>query len=157
MDARELKADEWRIVQEGSEMSGKAKRRAQIILEKLAQLFNDRSPEAVGDIRLRQIGEDVLRYQFECEYGFGRFVPGWRVDDAHREVVCELIFERQTFDELDRVRWQPCLCVVVSGQRAWAIKSKVEEPSDIANWPPEDRLFALGMMLKYAVINGPVE
>lgn len=157
MDARELKADEWRVVQGGSEMSGKAKRRAQVILEKLAEVFNDQAPEAVIDIRLTQRGEDALRYDFECEYGAGRFVPGWGIDDGSHEIVCELVFERKIHDELDRVRWQPCLCVVVSGRSIWKIKSKIAEPSDIANWPAEDRLFALGMMLKYVVINGPVQ
>lgn len=155
MALREPTTNEWRLAQGAYEYAPRIERTALVILQALAEKFNDKAVGGVDDLKFTEREGAGLAYDVQCAYGVGRIRFAWTKPSHSLEMLGELRFERKAIDAFERTHWEHCLSVYLPVGSRWYTTGGNDEEV-IRDWSTEDKYFALGMMIKYGIMVGPL-
>ncbi|MEJ7804854.1 MAG: hypothetical protein WKG03_02895 [Telluria sp.] len=157
MEFRTVGRDELRPLTQSPEYAKAILARTTAFLLGLGATFNGKENGNIVGLSIAPSESGRELALVDSPYGKARFVFEWHVDE--REPIGRLILQRQQFDNMDRVFWEPVWGVYITGFEGMYVQKGVAAPEGL-NSAMEDNVrkgfLEIGMVMMLAIIKGPL-
>lgn len=153
MEFRLVTYEEFDQVRNLDNAARQIRRRTQNLIGKLAAEFNGNAPGGFGGIEFAALDNPRVVGTAKTAFGNGRIRLEWTHDG--NELLGRIVVDRETFDQLDRVIWEPVFAVSIRENAGWGPLDKTAAPPNYLD-DPTHRDWALGASIAYSILKGPV-
>jgi hypothetical protein len=130
------------------------RRKLKALVEYLGKQFNGDDPGGISGVEFAYLESGRAIATVKTRFGIGRMRLTW-VQDG-KQLLGEVIIDRQVFDQRDQEAWEPVYSFFLGEQGGWMPRNKSANPPNYLAGDQETKCWALGASIAFAILKGPV-
>jgi hypothetical protein len=146
--------DELDQIRNLDSVAGAIARKPRSLIEQLGKEFNQAESGGISGVEFTYIESTRAFGAVKTPFGIGRLRLTWMHDG--KQLLGEVIVDREIFDKQDRQCWEPVYSFLLGELGGWQPSLKDQKMPYYLNRDPAIRYWALGASIVYAILNGPV-